>query len=70
MTQAAHILIVDDEVNIRSALVTMLEKKGYHVAGKGTGEEALQHLEEVRADLVITDLRMPGIGGIEFLRRV
>ncbi len=70
MTQAVHILVVDDEVNIRNALVTMLEKKGYRVYGAGTGEEALQHLEEVRMDLVITDLRMPGIGGMEFLHRL
>ena len=70
MTQAVRILVVDDEVNIRNALVTMLEKKGYQVSGAGTGEEALQHLEEARMGLVITDLRMPGIGGMEFLRRL
>ncbi len=70
MTKAAHILVVDDEVNIRNALVTMLEKKGYRVCGAGTGEEALRHLEEARLNLVITDLRMPGIDGMEFLRRL
>lgn len=70
MIQTDHVLVVDDEVNIRNALVTMLEKKGYRVYGAGTGEEALQHLEEARMDLVITDLRMPGISGIEFLRRL
>lgn len=70
MTQTVHILVVDDEVNIRNALVTMLEKKGYQLYGAGTGEEALQHLEEVRMDLVITDLRMPGIGGMEFMHRL
>jgi DNA-binding NtrC family response regulator len=70
MMQTVHILVVDDEVNIRNALVTMLEKKGYRVYGAGTGEAALQHLEEARMDLVITDLRMPGIGGMEFLRRL
>lgn len=70
MTKTVHILVVDDEVNIRNALVTMLEKKGYRVYGAGTGEEALQHLEETRMDLVITDLRMAGIGGMEFLRRL
>ena len=70
MTKAAHILVVDDEVNIRNALVTMLEKKVYRVCGVGTGEEALRHLDEAKINLVITDLRMPGIGGMEFLRRV
>jgi DNA-binding NtrC family response regulator len=68
MKQAAAILVVDDEVNIRNALVTMLEKKGHQVRGVGTGEEALAHLEEAAADLVITDLKMPGMGGMEFLR--
>ena len=70
MTKTAHILVVDDEVNIRNALVTMLEKKGHRVSGAGTGEEALRHLDETRLNLVITDLRMPGIGGMEFLRRL
>ena len=70
MTQVAHILVVDDEVNIRNALVTMLEKKGHQVRGVGTGEEALEQLEAATVDLVITDLRMPGIGGMEFLRRL
>lgn len=70
MTTAAQILIVDDEVNIRNALVTLLEKKGHRVYGARTGEEALQHLEETRIDLVLTDLRMPGMGGLAFLRRL
>lgn len=70
MTQGAHILVVDDEVNIRGALVTLLEKKGHRVRGAGTGEEALEELEAAPADLVMTDLKMPGIGGMEFLRRL
>jgi len=70
MTQAVHILVVDDEVNIRDALVTMLEKKGYQVRGVGTAEQALEQLEAAPVELVITDLRMPGIGGMEFLHRL
>lgn len=70
MTQAVHILVVDDEVNIRNALVTMLEKKGYQVRGVGTAEEALEQLEAGGMDLVITDMKMPGIGGMELLRRL
>ena len=70
MTNAAQILIVDDEVNIRNALVTLLERKGYRARGVATAEEALALLETTAMDLVITDLRMPGIGGIEFLRRL
>lgn len=70
MTGRAHILVVEDEANIRSALVTMLEKLGYQVQGAGTGEEALVLLEHASIDLVLTDLRMPGLGGMEFLRRM
>jgi DNA-binding NtrC family response regulator len=66
----AHILVVEDEINIRGALVTMLEKKGYQVRGVATAEEGVAQLEAVPAELVITDLRMPGIGGMEFLRRL
>ncbi|MCC6141765.1 MAG: sigma-54-dependent Fis family transcriptional regulator [Nitrospira sp.] len=70
MTTPARILIVDDEVNIRGALMTLLEKKGYQVRGAGTGEDALEQLAAAAADLVLTDLKMPGIGGIEFIRRL
>jgi DNA-binding NtrC family response regulator len=65
-----RILVVDDEINIRGALVTLLEKKGYQVRGAGTGEDALEQLETATADLVLTDLKMPGMGGMEFLRRL
>ena len=70
MKPPAHILVVDDEINIRGALVTMLEKKGHQVRGVATAEEGLAQLEAASAELVITDLRMPGIGGMEFLRRL
>ena len=70
MKQAAHILVVDDEINIRNALITILEKKGHHVRGAGSGEEALQCLDGVPTDLILTDLKMPGISGMEFLRRL
>ena len=70
MKPPAHILLVDDEINIRGALVTMLEKKGHQVRGVATAEEGLEQLEAAPVELVITDLRMPGIGGMEFLRRL
>ncbi len=70
MTQSAHILVVEDEVNIRSALMTMLEKHGHKAQGAATAEEALALLEHAKIDLVMTDLRMPGLGGMEFLRRM
>jgi DNA-binding NtrC family response regulator len=70
MTAGRCILVVDDELNIRGALVTLLEKKEYQVRGAGSAEEALEQLETTPADLVLTDLKMPGMGGMEFLRRL
>ncbi|HMU54535.1 MAG TPA: sigma-54 dependent transcriptional regulator [Nitrospira sp.] len=70
MTDRAGIIVVDDEINIRSALVTVLSKQGYDVRGVGSGEEALEELTHGGAELVITDLKMPGMGGIEFIRRL
>ena len=70
MTKSATILVVEDELNIRTALVTMLEKRGYVARSAATAEEALPVLDETPMDLVITDLKMPGIGGMELLRRV
>ena len=63
-------LVIDDELNIRGALVTLFEKKQYQVRGAGSAEEALACLETAPADLVLTDLKMPGMGGMEFLRRL
>ena len=70
MTLRSQIVVVDDELNIRSALVTLLEKKQYRVRGAGSAEEALEQLETTAADLVLTDLKMPGMGGMEFLHRL
>jgi DNA-binding NtrC family response regulator len=70
MTASSRILVVDDELNIREALVTLLEKKHYQVGGAGTAEEALEMLEAATADLILTDLKMPGLGGMEFLRQL
>src|SRR4029078_3852044 len=69
MKPCAHILVVDDEINIRGGLVTMLEQKGYQVRGVATAEEGLEQLEAAPAELVITDLRMPGLGRVEVLQR-
>ncbi|ALA60141.1 sigma-54-dependent transcriptional regulator [Nitrospira moscoviensis] len=70
MSDRARILVVDDEINIRGALVTLLEKQGYEARGVGTGEEAIEALAQGSADLVLTDLKMPGIGGLAFIHRL
>lgn len=65
-----RILIIDDEKNIREGLQMALEDEGYDVLTAEDGTVGLQKALSEVVDLVITDLRMPGIGGQEVLRRV
>ena len=58
-----RILVVDDEENLRDVLVEVLKRDGHEVDSAGDGTEALHLLDERRYDLVLTDLRMPGIEG-------
>ncbi len=64
------ILVVDDEENIRFLYREELEEEGFVVELAGNGEEALEKLPVFRPDLVTLDLKMPGIGGIEALKRI
>ena len=64
------ILIVDDEKNIREGLSKALALAGYGTRMAATGSEAVRVLERDAVDLVITDLRMPGLSGEQLLRRV
>jgi DNA-binding NtrC family response regulator len=68
MAVSAKILIVDDEVNIRDALATLLAKSGYEVSTAANGEEAILKIQGTSFDLSIVDLKMPGMGGVELLR--
>jgi CheY-like chemotaxis protein len=64
------VLIVDDEPAVIQMIGCVLEIRGYEVIGAGNGSEALQKMEEKRPDLVITDLVMPGMNGLDFCRKV
>jgi len=64
------ILVIDDEKNIRTGLATALELDGYEVLTAADGAEGLEIALHSEIDLVITDLRMPGVSGEEVLRRV
>jgi nitrogen regulation protein NR(I) len=66
----AHVLIVDDEVNIRRVLAAMLKREGYEVTTAADGEQALAVLQKTPVHVVVTDLVMPRLGGMELLRRV
>ncbi len=64
------ILVVDDEPQIRRVLKTLLARQKYSIRTAGDGEEALAVMKEWSPDLVITDLRMPNMDGVELCRSV
>jgi two-component system, NtrC family, response regulator HydG len=64
------VLIVDDEASARKALKTLLEGEGFEVTMAGSGADALVQIAESVPDVVVTDLRMADIDGLELLRRL
>jgi len=67
---SARILLVDDEQSIQTLLSYPLRKDGYHVTSALDGNEALRRFEEGRFDLVILDLMLPQMGGVEVCRQL
>ena len=67
---AGRILVVDDEPQIRRVLRATLTSRGYEVVDARSGEEALGALRESRFNLVLLDINMPGIGGLETCREI
>jgi two-component system KDP operon response regulator KdpE len=67
---AGRILVVDDDPQIRRAMRTTLTARGYEVADTRTGEEALDELRTGTYELVLLDMNMPGMGGIETCRLI
>src|SRR5438105_15485096 len=65
-----RVLIVDDEPEIRRALRVGLADRGYVPAEVSSGEEAVSAVEQSRPDVILLDLAMPGIGGLEACRRI
>jgi two-component system KDP operon response regulator KdpE len=66
----SNILVVDDEAQITRVLKTTLSSHGYGVRTAAGGDEALHLIKDWSPDLIITDLRMPNMGGLELCRRV
>jgi len=66
----ARLLIVDDEANLRAGLRDFLSLMGYHVGEAASGHEALKLLESEPYDLMVLDMRMPGMDGVEVMHRV
>ncbi|MCF6178173.1 MAG: response regulator, partial [Geopsychrobacter sp.] len=64
------ILVVDDEHLIRWSLEQNLKKQGYEVSTAGSGEDALKLLQEETPDLMLLDIQLPGMNGMEVLEKV
>ena len=67
---SGKILIVDDERSIRMALRDSLQRQGYLAVSAATAEEAIRRCKVEAFDLLITDLKMPGMDGLELVREV
>ncbi len=70
MTTPARILLVDDEIPIQRAVAPLLRSRGYEVDVAATGEEALEMVRARAPDLIVLDLGLPDMEGIEICRRV
>ena len=67
---STKILIVDDELIMRESLAGWLERDGHQVKTAASGEEAIQLLEDTRCDILLVDIKMEGISGLDVLRQV
>ncbi len=64
------ILVVDDEEGARELFNTILTDEGYHVTLAVSGEDALSHMKADAFDLVVTDIKMPGMDGLQLLQEI
>ena len=70
MSEPMTILFVDDEPDFLQTLLKRMRKRNVNASGVGSGEEALVHLAQSPVDVVVLDVRMPGMGGLETLRAI
>ena len=70
MAEQEKILIIDDEEIVRDSCIQILAKKNYEIATAQNGEEGLKSLEGFQPDLVLVDLKMPGLSGYEVLEKI
>jgi len=66
--RVARVLIIDDDSDIRDAVTEVLSFEGHEVFGAAEGEQGLVRCRQVRPDLVLLDLMMPGMNGWDFLK--
>jgi len=65
-----NVLFVDDEIDFLTTLLKRMSKRGIDVRGAGNGEEGLELLRQSSSDIVVLDVRMPGMDGIQMLREI
>ena len=70
MSERSHILVVDDEPQITRVLRTALTAQGYEIRVANDGEMALEIMKDWSPNLIITDLSMPQLDGVQLCRRV
>ena len=70
MNEKQSILLVDDDLEFRKAMKKMFEKSGYDITVAADGREALETLAEETFDLIISDLRMPNLNGLELMEEI
>jgi DNA-binding NtrC family response regulator len=68
--KAPKVLLVDDEVDFLETLVQRLEKRNMNVSGVQSGEEAIESLNQHYVDVVVLDVKMPGMDGLQVLREI
>ena len=68
MNLTGHILIIDDESSIRKTLARILQQAGFEVTTAESAEQGLNYLRTTQFDLILTDLRMPGMHGMDALK--
>ncbi len=70
MTERSRVLVVDDDPAMLELLEAYLSRQGYRVFGVRNGEDALGTLDDTQPDLIILDLVLPGMGGLDVLRQL
>ena len=70
MKEHAKILVADDEAMMRNLILKILESEGYQVTVVSSGNEAVEKLKAEKYDLLLTDVKMPGMTGFDLLKQV